>query len=92
MYANPTFRRNGGAADTQRYARGLCPVAERLLDEEFLWFYHIAYASTEADMHDIVRAVRKVATQRERLSGVSASELGNLAARGQGRIGTEARQ
>ena len=69
----------------------MCPVAERLLDEQFLWFYHIAYASTEADMHDIVRAVRKVAAQRDQLKTVTAGELGNLAARGQGRIGTEAR-
>lgn len=106
MYANPTFlnriaygsagcpwtcRRDGEAASTRHYERGMCPVAERLLDEQFLWFYHIAYASTEADMHDIVRAVRKVAAQRDQLKTVTAGELGNLAARGQGRIGTEAR-
>jgi hypothetical protein len=70
--------------------RGMCPVAERLLDEQFLWFYHIAYASTEDDMHDIARAVRKVVAQRERLRDAKAAELGALAARGQGRIGTEA--
>ena len=106
MYANPTFlrraaygaqgcpwtcRRGEEAANERHYARGMCPVAERLLDEQFLWFYHIAHASTEGDMLDIARAVRKVAGQRERLKEAKAAELGMLAARGQGRIGTEAR-
>lgn len=108
MYANPAFlnriaygaggcpwtcRRDGEApAEPRRYARGMCPVAERLLDEEFLWFYHIAHASTEADMRDIGRAVRKVVERRADLAGVAASDLGALGARGQGRIGTEGRR
>ena len=62
----------------------MCPVAERLLDEQFLWFYHIAYASTEDDMRDIGRAVRKVVAQRDRLRDVKAAEFGALAARGKG--------
>lgn len=105
MYANPTFlrrtaygsqgcpwacRRGDEPASERHYARGMCPVAERLLDEQFLWFYHIAYASTEDDMRDIARAVRKVVAHRERLKDAKAAEFGGLAARGQGRIGTEA--
>ncbi len=107
MYANPTFlhriaygaagcpwtcRRGDEPASSRRYERGMCPVAERLLDEQFLWFYHIAHASTEDDMRDIGRAVRKVVAQRHRLSTLTAGELGGLAARGQGRIGTEPRR
>lgn len=104
LYANPTFlnriaygsqgcpwscRRDGAAApEPRKYERGMCPVAERLLDDEFLWFYHIAYPSTEDDMHDVVRAVRKVVEGRERLAQVRLGDLGALAEKGQGRIGT----
>ena len=103
MYANPTFgkyvafgsgncpwscRKDGAdAAARPNYDRGICPVGERLLDEQFLWFYHIAHASTEEDMADIGRAVRKVAGHREALFGVSSDSLGELAAKQQGRIG-----
>lgn len=102
MYASPAFlhrvaynagcpwtcHRDSEAPSSRRYERGMCPVAERLLDEEFLWFYHIAHASTEADMRDVGRAVRKVIAQRDLLKGLSAADLGALASRGQGRIGT----
>jgi perosamine synthetase len=72
LYAAPLFSKqtayglNGcpwtcnNAPSAQEIQPGLCPVAERLLDEQFLWFYHIAYPTTEADMHDIVAAVHKV--------------------------------
>ncbi len=104
MYANPTFlhqvafgsegcpwscRRDGAAvAEPPRYAEGMCPVSERLLNEEFLWFYHIAHASTEADMHDIGRAVRKVVEHRSELSDLDEIALSGLGGKGQGRIGT----
>lgn len=98
MYANPTFlqRTAYGAAgcpwtchgSTVRYERGMCPTAERLLDEQFLWFYHIAHASTEADMRDIGRAVRKVVAQRGTLANIDPSTFGALSAKAQGRIGT----
>jgi dTDP-4-amino-4,6-dideoxygalactose transaminase len=98
MYANPTFLRrtafgNAGCPWTchgseVRYEHGACPTAERLLDEQFLWFYHIAHASTEADMRDIGRAVRKVVAQRGALAKVDPGTLGALAAKAQGRIGT----
>lgn len=99
MYANPTFLKkiaygSGGYPWSahpeagQDYRHGLAPVAERLLYEEFLWFYHIAYPSTEEDMRDIGRAVRKIVAQRASLKGVRPADLGRLAARGQGRIGT----
>jgi perosamine synthetase len=105
MYANPTFlkrmaygskgcpwtcRHDGEPARLPpRYERGMCPVAERLLDEEFLWFYHIAYPSTETDMHDIVRAVRKVVDRRADMLKLAGTDLGSLAARQQGRLGTK---
>jgi len=104
MYANPTFLHqvafgSGGCpwtcrrddfdpADRVRYEIGMCPVSERLLNEEFLWFYHIAYASTEADMHDIGRAVRKVVEHRSELTGLDENILIGLGGAGQGRIGT----
>lgn len=72
MYENPTFLRkiayglNGSPwTDTippssVNYRRGQCPVVERLINDEFLWFYHVAYPSTLDDMEDIARAVEKV--------------------------------
>ena len=98
MYANPLFLqriaygRKGCPWTCQsdyqppRYEMGLCPVAEHLLDDEFLWFYQIAHSSTEADMHDIVRAVRKVVGARECLRGIAPETLGALGDKNQGRM------
>lgn len=72
MYENPTFLRriaygqNGSPwTDTTppssvSYRRGQCPVVERLINDEFLWLYHVAYPSTLDDMEDIARAIEKV--------------------------------
>lgn len=97
MYANPLFlQRTAFGSDgwpwtcrreaPPRYEMGMCPVAERLLDEEFLWFYHIAYSSTEADMAEIVQAVRKVASARDKLAGLDVKGLGIAGAKSQGRL------
>jgi len=86
----PWTCQNGGSGSRQTYAKGMAPVAERLLDEEFLWFYHIAYASTEDDMRDIGRAVRKVVAARAQLAEIDTTQLGALGAKAQGRIGTGA--
>jgi len=104
MYANPTFthrvafgasgcpwtcQRAGEAPSDRRYRKGDCPIAERLLDVEFLWFYHIAHASTEADMRDIGRAVRKVIDHRRALAKAGDAAAGSLGGKGQGRIGAQ---
>ncbi len=73
----------GPSPSKVRYERGQCPVAERLLEDEFLWFYHISYPSTIEDMDDIVSAVRKVAAARSELTKI---DLGGLASRSQGRL------
>lgn len=101
MYANPHFlqrvafgrdgcpwtcRRGEGSASTVRYEHGMCPNAERLLEEKFLWFYHIAHSSTVDDMRDVVMAVRKVVEGRSDLAGLSPSAVGTAGASGQGRI------
>jgi perosamine synthetase len=79
MYENPTFLRkiaygqNGSPwSDTNppskiRYYRGQCPEVEKLINEKFLWFYHVAHPSTIDDMEDIARAVEKVAANIEDL-------------------------
>jgi perosamine synthetase len=79
LYAAPLFKQRvaygaGGCpwvcqdgTASQNYEDGLCPVSERLLEEQFLWFYHIAYSSTEADMQDVITAVHKVVDNRETL-------------------------
>jgi dTDP-4-amino-4,6-dideoxygalactose transaminase len=70
MYENPLFLRriaygvHGSPwtdhGNPRTYSRNQCPVITRLLNEEFLWFYHVAYPSTLDDMKDIVAAVGKV--------------------------------
>lgn len=99
MYANPTFLRkiaygHNGAPWSEssyrggvRYARGMCPAAERLLGEKFLWLYHIAYSSTEEDMRDVARAFRKVAEGRERLAAAAPRLANQLGSHSAGRIG-----
>lgn len=98
MYAAPTFARrlaygaNGcpwtcrGGNSTQ-YLPGQCPVAERLLEREFVWFYHIAHPSTDADMAEVGRAVRKVVAARKQLAANAKQLAERVGARNQGRIG-----
>jgi len=42
------------------YSHDQCAVIHRLLNQQFLWFYHIAYSSTTEDMKDIAAAVKKI--------------------------------
>jgi len=42
------------------YRSGDCPVAEKLLRESFIWFYHINRPNGIEDMKDVVRAFNKV--------------------------------
>lgn len=99
MYAAPHFLkrvaygRNGwpwkapGFESTVTYAKGMCPIAEGLLAERFIWLYHIAYSSTEDDMRDIAAAFRKVIDSRSVLAG-AADGLGHkLGGHSAGRIG-----
>ena len=72
MYQNPLFLKQvaygkekcpwlcGKEQSNVTYRNGQCPVAEDLINEKFLWFYHIAHPSTLKDMEDIVNAVEKV--------------------------------
>lgn len=69
MYENPLFLRRralgrGGFPFTAGrdvvYRRGDCPVAERLVRERFIWFYHVNRPNGEKDMQDVVDAFRKV--------------------------------
>ena len=97
MYENPlflqrtAFGRSGcpwscRSEPAPVYEKGMCEVAERLLSEEFLWFYHIAYSSTEADMDDVSAAVRKCAAASGILAGLDAEARAEGGARNQGRI------
>lgn len=42
------------------YQSGDCPVAENLLRDRFIWFYHIHRPNGEAEMADVVQAFSKV--------------------------------
>ena len=99
MYANPMFLKrvafgdkgapwrsaDGDSAVTYRH--GQCAEAESLLAEKFLWFYHIAYSSTEDDMRDIGRAVRKVVAGRDALARNAARLADKIGGHSAGRIG-----
>lgn len=72
LYENPIFLKksafgetgypfSGGFYDgTVDYRRGLCPTAEDLIHNRFLWIYQINRPATIADMNDIVDAFEKV--------------------------------
>jgi dTDP-4-amino-4,6-dideoxygalactose transaminase len=104
MYENPMFLKkiaygpNGSPWTDQesgtgpRYESGMCPVAESLLYEKFLWFYHIAYSSTEEDMQDIIRAVHKVMANIEFLRAAEPDLQEKLGDFSQGRIGIDPKQ
>lgn len=75
MQENPLFSRRAarGALENRRYDGKVSysaedtPVANRLIREQFLWYYHIAYSSTLEDMRDIVDATHKVLYGRDEL-------------------------
>lgn len=99
MYAAPTFLkriaygrdgypwRTPGGDSPVTYSRGMCPVAEALLNERFLWLYHIAYSSTEDDMREVAAAVRKVLDNRDALVAAAPALADKLGGHSAGRIG-----
>lgn len=99
MYANPMFLKRvafgangapwrGAHGDSAvAYSHGQCAESESLLSEKFLWFYHIAYSSTEEDMKDIGRAVRKVVGQRDVLADNAGRLADKVGGHSAGRIG-----
>jgi len=99
LYENPTFLkqiaygREGCPWTSEfsrgevRYALGMCPVAEALLQEKFVWFYHISHASTADDMRDIGRAVRKVVVARGALAAAPEDIFTEHSGHSQGRLG-----
>lgn len=72
MYENPIFLRKIAYGkghcpwschlyDSNRiYAPGDCPVAENLLRDRFIWFYHIHNPNSAGEMKDVVNAFKKV--------------------------------
>lgn len=72
MYENPIFLKQlaygrGGCPWSchlynlkRRYRVGDCPVAENLLREKFIWFYHINRPNGIREMKYVVRAFKKV--------------------------------
>ena len=67
-------------------------MAESLLKEKFLWFYHIAYSCTADDMRDIGRAVRKVIAQRAALAARTDELVKKTPGHSAGRIGVDPNQ
>lgn len=99
MYAAPTFLRRiaygrdgypwnaPGANSSVEYFKGMCPVAESLLSERFLWLYHIAYSSTEDDMKDVAVAFRKIMANMDELIAAAPSLAHKVGGHSAGRIG-----
>jgi perosamine synthetase len=103
MYAAPLFTKrvaygrdgwpwkwNGGESNVV-YAKGMCPVAEELLGERFIWLYHIAYSSTADDMREVAAAIRKVLSHRGALLEAAPQLAAKLSGHSAGRIGVETR-
>jgi perosamine synthetase len=98
MYHNPMFLRRiaYGAKgcpwtchDSKvEYKKGMCPTAERLVDQQFLWFYQISYPSTPADMEETVAGVRKVIANLDALKA-NAAAIAAQAVHATGRIGVQ---
>ena len=96
MYANPiflkkiAFGKNGCPWTCNKskisYSEGMCPTSEKLLNEEFLWFYHIAYSSTKKEMDDIFRAINKIYANLDFLKNYKIKNLAKLAYKGQDRL------
>jgi len=69
------------------YEKNAFPIAQNLVENSFLWFYHIAYPSTSDDMQDIINAVRKVLANKEALiSEAAAIRETGTGGRTQGRL------
>jgi hypothetical protein len=69
MYAYPLYLKRiafgrGGfpftAGAGRTYAKGDCPVAEKLLSESFLWFYHVHRPLGDAEMDQVLAVFHKV--------------------------------
>lgn len=81
-YVNPLYRlplfqqriaigRNGfpfNLVPERRYDDGLCPVAERLHDEEFVGYEICAYDPTPGQLEQMIAGIRKVVDRRRELS------------------------
>ncbi len=79
MYENPIFSKKiaYGAhhcpwschlyAREREYREGDCPVAEDLVRNRFIWFYHIHRPNGSREMRDVVKAFRKVFDNLESL-------------------------
>jgi perosamine synthetase len=52
------------------YQSANCPVAENLLRDRFIWFYHIHRPNGSAEMADVVRAFKKVLHNMEALKQI----------------------
>ncbi|MDD5072706.1 MAG: DegT/DnrJ/EryC1/StrS family aminotransferase [Candidatus Omnitrophica bacterium] len=83
MYDNPIFLRKIAFGKghcpwschlykaKREYKRGDCPVAEDLIKEKFIWFYHINRPNGRDDMRDVVAAFKKVFGNLAELRGRS---------------------
>jgi dTDP-4-amino-4,6-dideoxygalactose transaminase len=78
-YENPTFLKkiaygvngcpyNCNLTKTNvNYYRNMCPSAEQLVKEKFIWFYHLGYPTTKKDLDDVINAFEKVFENLENL-------------------------
>jgi dTDP-4-amino-4,6-dideoxygalactose transaminase len=99
MYHNPMFLRKIAYGSkgcpwtchnsTVEYRKGMCPVAEELIDRRFVWFYQISYPSTPADMEEVVAGVRKVIAGRAALAAHAEELTTKTRGHSTGRIGVK---
>lgn len=56
------------------YRQGDCPIAETLLRQKFIWYYHINAPNSVDDMKDVVRAFEKIFENKTRLKYADINE------------------
>lgn len=87
LYLNPIYQENRAAAfafyrGKARYEKGICPVAERMHEEELLTLSVLRAPASRADADDFVAAFRKVLANADEIRSAGAIETlpGSLAA------------
>lgn len=86
MYQNPIFLKKVAYGKKQcpwschiydferNYNNGDCPIAEKLISEDFIWFYHINRPNGIEDMKDVVEAFKKVFNNIDELKNIELKE------------------
>lgn len=74
LYLNPIYQENKAPAfrltgSNRKYEKGMCPVTEKLHEEELITFQFAREPATKEDMDDVVKAAKKIIDNKKELLG-----------------------